>query len=152
MQLSTEKNPTLVKLERVERKASSETETAWTAEVIENTVPIVHKWFQSDDIRQKMVQYAYKLWGIDFVTMMECENWNWNIKAVWDGGHAFWLCQMNTNYHRLPEWYKDVWQVQVEYCYQKWSTWTKFYWPTRKIKGQTCRNYVLDRFIINNVE
>ena len=99
-----------------------------------------------------MVQYAYKLWGMDFVTMIECENWNWNIKAIWDGGHAFGLCQMNTNYHKLPEWYKDIWQVQVEYCYKKWSTGTKFYWPSRKIKGQTCSNYVLDRFEINNVE
>ena len=205
MQLSTEKNPTLVKLERVERKAASETETAGTAEIEfpftitsnskrceyeikqelnnikigiqtkewfehlmmgkceyeyewlekiteENTVPIVHKWFSSDDERQKMVQYAYKLGWIDFVTMMECENWNWNIKAIGDGGHAFGLCQMNTRYHKLPEGYRDTWQVQVEYCYEKRSTGTKFYWPTRKIKGQTCKNYVLDRFIINDVE
>ena len=149
MQLSTEKNPTLVKLERVERKAASETETAGTAKVIENTVPIVHKWFGADDERQKMVQYAYKLWWIDFVKMIECENWNWKISAVWDGWHAFGLCQMNTNYHKLPADYKTVWQVQVEYCYQKWSTGTRFYWPTRKIKGQTCANYVTDRFIIN---
>lgn len=131
-------------------KAESETETAWTAEVIENTVPIVHKWFGADDLRQKMVQYAYKLGWIDFVTMMECENWNWDIKAIWDWGHAFWLCQMNTNYHRLPEWYREVWQVQVEYCYEKRSTGTKFYWPSRKIKWQRCSNYVLDRFQIND--
>lgn len=136
------KNPVVI-------PAESETETAGTAEVIENTVPIVHKWFQSDDERQKMVQYAYKLGGIDFVTMIECENWNWNISAIGDSGKAFGLCQMNTNYHKLPEWYKNVWQVQVEYCYEKWSTGTKFYWPTRKIKWQTCKNYVLDRFQIN---
>ena len=134
------------------RPAASETETAGTAEVIENTVPIVHKWFQSNDERQSMVQYAYKLGGIDFVTMIECENWNWNIKAIGDWWHAFGLCQMNTNYHKLPADYKTVWQVQVEYCYEKWSTGTKFYWPSRKIKGQRCSNYVLDRFIINNVE
>lgn len=111
-------------------------------------VPIIHKWFGTWDIRQKYVQYAYKLWGMDFVTMLECENWNWNIKAIGDWWHAFWLCQMNTNYHKLPEWYKDTWQVQIEYCYEKWSTWTKFYWPTRKIKWQRCSSYVLDRFII----
>ena len=100
-----------------------------------------------------MVQYAYKLWGMDFVTMIECENWNWSIKAIGDGGHAFWLCQMNDLYHKdFPADYKEVWQVQVEYCYKKWSTGTKFYWPSRKIKGQTCSRYVLDRFEINNVE
>lgn len=149
VQLSTEKKPELVLIPRAE----SETETAGTAPVLENKgVPIVHKWFSTEDIRQKYVQYAYKLWGIDFVTMMECENGNWNIKAVWDGGHAFWLCQMNTNYHKLPEWYKDTWQVQVEYCYQKWSTGTKFYWPTRIIKKQKCKDYVLDRFIINDAK
>ena len=73
------------------------------------------------------MQYAYKLGGMDFVTMLECENGSRNIKAVGDGGHAFGLCQMNTNYHRLPEGYRDVWQVQIEYCYEKWSTGTKFY-------------------------
>ena len=150
MQLSTEKNPTLKEIVEVEvQRAESETETAGTAEVIENTVPIVHKWFGAEDIRQKYVQYAYKLWGIDFVTMLECENGNWSLKAVWDGGKAFGLCQMNTRYHKLPEGYMDVWQVQIEYCYEKWSTGTKFYWPTRRIKGQRCSSYVLDRFIIN---
>lgn len=149
MQLSTEKNPTLKKLERVERKAPSETETAGTAEVLENKdVPIVHKGFSTEDIRQKYVQYAYKLGGMDFVTMIECENGNRNLKAVGDGWHAFGLCQMNTNYHKLPQWYKDTWQIQIEYCYQKWSTWTKFYWPSRKIKWQKCSSYVLDRFIL----
>ena len=44
MQLSTEKNPTLKEIVEVEvQRAESETETAGTAEVIENTVPIVHK-------------------------------------------------------------------------------------------------------------
>ena len=44
MQLSTEKNPTLVELPKEVRKAASETETAGTAEVLENKeVPIVHK-------------------------------------------------------------------------------------------------------------
>ena len=110
---------------------------------------ITHKWFDEEDIRQDYVEYAYKLWGIDFVKMIECENGNWNLKAVWDSWKAFWLCQMNTNYHKLPDGYRDTWQVQVEYCYQKWSTGTKFYWPTRKIKGKTCSEYVNDRFIIN---
>lgn len=118
--------------------------------MIENTVPIVHKWFEADDIRQKYVQYAYKLGGMDFVKMIECENGNWRLDAIGDGGHAFGLCQINTNYHKLPDGYKDTWQVQVEYCYNKWSTWTRFYWPSRKINGQRCSTYVESRFIIND--
>lgn len=126
-----------------------EYEYEWLEKITEEkAVPIVHKWFKSDDDRQKMVQYAYKLGGIDFVTMIECENWQRKLDARWDGWKAYWLCQINTRYHSLPEWYLDTWQVQVEYCYQKWSSGTKFYWPTRKIKGQTCSNYVLDRFIL----
>lgn len=136
-------------MDEAARMAASETETAGTAKVIENTVSIVHKWFQSDDVKQQMVQYAYELWWLDFVLMIECENWNWSLNAVGDSGRAHWLCQINTRYHTLPEGYKDDWKVQLDYCYQKWSTWTKFYGPSRRIKGQTCANYVKNRFIIN---
>ena len=114
------------------------------------TGTLVHKWFKKEDEKQKMVQYAYKLWGLDFVKLIECENGNWNIKAIWDSGKAFWLCQMNTNYHKLPDWYKDTWQVQVEYCYKKWKWGTKYYWPNRIIKGQKCSSYVSDRFYLED--
>ena len=109
---------------------------------------IHHSWFRDDDEKQEMVQYAYSLWGIDFVKMIECENWNWNIKAVGDWGKAFGLCQINTRYHKLPEWYKENWKIQIEYCYEKWSTWTRFYWPSRRVKGTSCANYVSSRFTI----
>lgn len=95
-----------------------------------------------------MVQYAYSLWGIDFVKMIECENGNWNIKAVWDSWKAFWLCQINTRYHKLPNEYKTNWRVQVEYCYEKRKWHTVFYGPDRKIKGVKCSTYVSDRFTI----
>ena len=110
---------------------------------------IVHKWFSSGDLRQKYVQYAYKLGGMDFVTMMECENGNWSIWSRWDRWHAWGLCQMNDRYHYVSDSYKTTWQVQVEYCYKKWSSGTKFYWPGRIIKGQRCSSYVLDRFVVN---
>ena len=112
------------------------------------TGTLIHKWFKRDDIKQKYVQYAYKLWGMDFVYMIECENGNWNIKAIWDSWKAFWLCQINTRYHKLPNEYKTNWRVQVEYCYEKRSTWTRFYGPQRKIKGTSCANYVSNRFTI----
>jgi hypothetical protein len=109
---------------------------------------ITHKWFAEDDEKQKYVQYAYDLWWIDLVKLIECENWNWSLWAVWDGWKAFGLCQINVNYHKLPQDYKTNWKVQVETCYEKWKWWTKFYWPSRIIKGQKCSNYVSNRFII----
>lgn len=115
---------------------------------INYTGDIIHKGFKEDDEKQKMVKYAYKLGWLDFVKTIECENGNWNIKAVGDSGKAFGLCQMNVNYHKLPEWYKDNWVVQVEFCYKKRKWGTKFYWPSRIIKGQKCANYVSNRFII----
>lgn len=108
---------------------------------------IIHEWFAKDDIKQKYVQYAYKLGWFDFVKMIECENWNWDIKAVGDSWNAYGLCQMNRLYHKdIPSDYKDIWQRQLEYCYQKRSTWTKFYWPDRIIKGVKCSKYIEDRF------
>jgi hypothetical protein len=38
--------------------------------------------------------------------------------------------------------------VQLEYCYKKWSTGTKFYGPDRRIKGKRCADYVEDRFTL----
>ena len=109
---------------------------------------IIHKWYESGDYRQEYVQYAYKLGWLDFVTLLECENWLWNIKAVGDHWHAHWLCQMNDLYHKIPKEYFNSRQYQIEYCYEKYKWWTKFYGPSRIIKGQKCSSYVLDRFII----
>ena len=115
---------------------------------INYTWTLIHKWFSENDIKQKYVQYAYKLWWMDFVKLLECENWNWDINAVWDSWKAFWLCQMNTNYHKLPEDYKTNWVVQIEYCYKKYSQGTKFYGPNRVIRWVKCSSYVNDRFIL----
>lgn len=112
------------------------------------TQTIIHKWFNENDEKQKYIQYAYELGWLDFVKTIECENGNWNLWAVGDWGKAFGLCQININYHKLPEDYKTDWKVQVEYCYEKWEWGTKFYWPSRIIKGQKCANYVSNRFII----
>lgn len=109
---------------------------------------IHHSWFRDDDEKQEIVQYAYSLGGLDFVKMIECENGNWNIKAIGDSWKAFWLCQINTRYHKLPNEYKTNWRVQVEYCYEKRKNHTVFYWPDRKIKGVKCSTYVSDRFTI----
>lgn len=114
-----------------------------------STQTIHHTGFASWDNRQLMIQKAYDLWGLDFVTMIECESW-FNPKAKWDSGKSYGLCQINSRWHKIPKEYYDSWEYQIDYCYQKWKGWTKFYWPNRRIKGQLCKDYVLDRFIIYN--
>lgn len=109
---------------------------------------IIHKWFDYNDPRQDMVWYAYKLWWLDFVLTLECENWNRDINQKWDRWRALGLCQLNNRRHKWTEDYKTKWQSQVETCYEKRSHWTKMYWPKRKINWQLCRDYVLNRFIL----
>jgi hypothetical protein len=115
---------------------------------LQNNTTVWHDWFSAEDPRQKMVQYAYKLGWYDFMAMIECENGNWNVHARGDSWSAYWLCQMNKLYHKdIPQEYYDwVWQTQIEYCYKKWKWGTRFYWPTRIIKGVKCYDYVKDRF------
>jgi len=152
--LYIEPNPTFEEIEEEIRVSEMVEEAMNEAEnniiQINYTGTLIHKWFKRDDPKQKMVAYAYKLWWMDFVKLIECENWNWSIKAVWDSGKAFWLCQMNTNYHKLPAEYKTNWVVQVEYCYKKRKSWTKFYWPSRIVKWVKCSTYVKDRFILES--
>ena len=111
---------------------------------------IIHKWFDYNDPRQDMVWYAYKLWWMDFVTMLECENGNRDITKKWDYWKALGLCQLNKRWHKRTEDYKTKRQSQVEVCYWKRTHNTKFNWLTRKINWKLCKDYVLDRFVILN--
>ena len=107
---------------------------------------IVHNWYSQDSIVQKIVNYAWKLWGWDFVAVLECEA-SYGLNQLWDGWHAHGICQINDRYHKdIPAEYTTNWVVAVEYCYQKRSSWTKFYWPGRMIKWVRCSEYVKDRF------
>lgn len=111
---------------------------------------IRHTWFPEDSQAQEIIQYAWdKYHDLDFIKLIECENWQWNYKAVGDKGHAFGLCQMNNLYHKIPSEYYNNRQFQVDYCYTKYKWGTKFYWPSRIVKGQKCSSYVSNRFIIN---
>ena len=109
---------------------------------------ITHKWFPADSYVQDIVRYAYKLGGWDFVAVLECENGSYGLATVWDSGHAHGLCQMNDRYHKdIPADYTTNRVVAVEYCYKKRKGWTRFYGPSRMIKGQRCSNYVKSRFM-----
>ena len=107
---------------------------------------IVHNWYSHDSIVQNIVNYAWKLWGWDFVAVLECEA-SYGLDQLGDGWHAHWICQINDRFHKdIPAEYTTNWVVAVEYCYQKWKSWVPFYWPSRMIKGQKCYEYVKDRF------
>ena len=119
------------------------------AEVSQPTGRIMHSGFSPDDPRQKMVAEAYDLWGMDFVSLIECENGLWNPKAIWDGGMSFWLCQLNIRRHGEPlEEERNDRTYQLSVCYQKRKTGTKFYWPQRPIRGRKCSEVVKERFMV----
>lgn len=93
------------------------------------------------------MQKAYEVWWMDLVILIECEDWNRNPTAIWDYGDAYWLCQMNRRYHKIPQEYYDDWWFQIEYCKDKLRWWTKFYWPKRILPNwKICKEWVLDRF------
>ena len=111
---------------------------------------ITHKWYATDSVIQDYVNYAYDIWGIDFVKMIECENGRWDPNRVSET-HDHWLCQLHYNYNKKfinsPE-FKDPYK-QLDYCYEKYKTNPDLrYWPDRKIDGKKCADYVDDRFEI----
>lgn len=111
---------------------------------------ITHLGFSDESYVQNVVNYAYKLWGMDFVYVLECENGSYRLDATSDRGHSRGLCMVNNRWHKDIPWnYTTSWVVAVEYCYQKWSNHTKFYWPNRKIKWMKCKDYVKNRFRFN---
>ena len=111
---------------------------------------ITHKWYATDSVIQDYVNYAYEIWGIDFVKMIECENGRWDPNRVSET-HDHWLCQLHYSYNKKfinsPE-FKDPYK-QLDYCYEKYKTNPNLrYWPDRKINGKKCADYVDDRFEI----
>ena len=117
------------------------------AEVSQPTGRIMHSGFSIDDPRQRMVAEAYDLWGLEFVSLIECENGLRNPKAVWDGGLSFGLCQLNIRRHGEPlEEERNNWRNQLSICYSKRKWGTKFYGPQRKIRGKRCWEIAKKRF------
>ena len=120
---------------------------SWETFTIEEEPSIWHSGFLSGDYRQEIVQEAYQLGGMDFVSLIECENGNRDPKATWDYGRSRGLCQLNTRWHKepfSPSWNDRTYQLST--CYSKWKSGTKFYWPQRLIWGKRCWEVVKKRF------
>jgi len=111
---------------------------------------IVHNWYASSSPVQNYVNYAYNIWGMDFVKLIECENGTWDPKSV-STTHDHGLCQLNYAYNKNfinSADFSDPYK-QLDYCYEKFKINPKLrYWPSRKIKGKKCTDYVSDRFDI----
>lgn len=120
---------------------------SWETFTIEEELSIWHSGFSTGDSRQEIVQEAYQLGGLEFVSLIECENGNWDPKATWDYGKSHWLCMLNTRWHKeplSPSW--NDWHNQLAVCYATWKWGTKFYWPQRLIWGKRCGEVVKKRF------
>lgn len=120
---------------------------SWETFTIEEEPSIWHSGFLSGDYRQEIVQEAYQLGGMDFVSLIECENGNRDPKATWDYGRSRGLCQLNTRWHKeplSPSW--NDWRNQISVCFEKWKSGTKFYWPSRLIWGKRCGEVAKKRF------
>lgn len=120
---------------------------SWETFTIEDEPSIWHSGFSTGDYRQGIVQGAYQLGGLDFVSLIECENGQWLTGAVGDYGRSRGLCQLNTRWHKeplSPEW--NDWRNQISTCYSKWKWGTKFYWPQRLIWGKRCSEVAKKRF------
>lgn len=109
---------------------------------------IVHNWYASDSVIQNYANYAYSIGGMDFVKMIECENGRWDPQRV-SKTHDHWLCQLHYRYNKKfinsPD-FADPYK-QLDYCYEKYKVNPKlWYWPSRRIEGKKCSDYVSDRF------
>ena len=123
------------------------------------TNKITHKWFASDSIVQEYVQYAYEIWWMDLVTLIDCENWQRNpyrqseVVKKWKREKSFWFCQISQVYHpeivNTDEFWNN-WKWQMNKCNELMKGGTAFYGRDRKIKGVKCSKYVLDRFVLSD--
>lgn len=111
---------------------------------------ITHNWYATNSVVQDYVDYAYNVWGIDFVKLIECENGRWDPKRV-SKTNDHGLCQLHYKYNKKfinSEDFKDPYK-QIDYCYEKYKTNPNLrYGPNRKIKWKKCSDYVNDRFDI----
>ena len=109
---------------------------------------LVHKWYSYGDKMQDYVNYAYHLWWIEFVKLIECENGRRDPKRVSKTNDRG-LCQLNYKYNKKfinsPD-FADPYK-QLDYCYEKYKINPNLrYWPKRRVEGKRCSDYVSNRF------
>lgn len=79
---------------------------------------------------------------MDFIKTIEAES-RWDVWAVWDKWHAFWLCQINKLYNpSMQKAYKELKndKQKVEFCYAQYSEWKKRGVIQTRLYGYNVRN------------
>lgn len=104
-------------------------------------IKIYKKYFEKEDPRQDLINYAYKVGWKDFLLTLDGENWLWtaNRKSniIWANWYYdFGICQLNKKYHKSfinSKEFEDPYK-QVDYCFgvwqdaiKKWRLKTTFY-------------------------
>jgi hypothetical protein len=119
----------------------------WFTEVVDKKTQVKHIWFPENDERQKLVKYAYKIGGKDFLLTILAENSTMQIdrKSIIVGSNwysDYWLCQINIWYHpeilsnwknwkKFKDWFYDPYK-QLDYCQKLFSWWVRFYWYDKR--------------------
>ena len=109
---------------------------------------LVHNGYSYGAALQDYVNYAYHLWWIEFVKLIECENGRWDPKRISKTNDRG-LCQLNYKYNKKfinsPD-FADPYK-QLDYCYEKYKINPNLrYWPKRRVEGKRCSDYVSNRF------
>lgn len=76
-----------------------------------------------------LVQYAYNIscGDMDFIKTIEAES-KWDVNALWDSGHSFWLCQIHNRFNKkLQEEYRALKtdNEKIDLCYNQYKGWVK---------------------------
>lgn len=133
-------------LDEISENGSGETQEEVEQQVLKEI--LVHNWYSYGAKMQDYVNYAYHLWWIEFVKLIECENGRWDPKRISKTNDRG-LCQLNYKYNKRfinsPD-FADPYK-QLDYCYEKYKINPNLrYWPKRKIEGKKCSDYVSNRF------
>lgn len=115
--------------------------------------------YDERDERQEYIRYAYELWWMDLVLLMECENSTRNMhrqsEVVKNGRRepSYWFCMIDRDFHPKivdDSRFRNDRKRQIEQCHKLRKGGTKFYWPGRWIAkaGMKCSEYVKDRFTL----
>jgi len=122
---------------------------------------ITHKWFKENSPVQQYVQYAYDIWGMDLVLLIECENGNWNmyqqstVVRNWRREDSWWFCQIHRPDHKEivnNDLFWSDWKRQLDRCKELMDKKTPFFWRDRKVKWMRCSDYVKSRFTLEQAK
>ena len=95
-----------------------------------------------DNKRLEVINKAYDVWWLDFVLLLNAENWEWTTNRVhlkpyyrnWKKYNDHWLCWISDYYYKEivenPRFTDPDYQIQE--CYRLYKWWTKFYWNNIK--------------------